>query len=132
MSQVSDAGALATKDTITNTEVADGALSQSKISGLTAALDSKLEQSDLEDYVTTEEVGTAVTDALGALDTADVAVGGQYVSSVSQTDGKITVSRQALPTGALKDLKGNTIFSANQTEDNTIILIDCGSSTEVI
>lgn len=132
MSQVSDAGTLATKDTITNTEVADGALSQGKISGLTAALASKLEESDLADYATDADVSSAITTAIGELDKADAAVGGQYVSAVSQTDGKITVSRQALPTGALKDLKGNTIFSANQTEDNTIILIDCGSSTEVI
>ena len=132
MSQVSDAGSLATKNTITNTEVADGALSQSKIDGLTAALDSKLEEADLADYATDDDVSAAVTAAIGALDKADAAVDGQYVSSVSQTDGKITVARKALPAGALKDLKGNTIFAANQTEDNTIILIDCGSSTEVI
>lgn len=39
-----------------------------------------------------------ITAAINALDKSDSAVTGQYVSAVSQTDGKITVSRAALPT----------------------------------
>lgn len=35
---------------------------------------------------------------IGALDKTDVANSGQYVSAVSQADGKITVSREELPT----------------------------------
>lgn len=35
--------------------------------------------------------------AINALDVADEAVGGQYVSAVSETDGKISVTRTALP-----------------------------------
>lgn len=38
--------------------------------------------------------------AIGALDVADAAVGGQYVSSVSEENGKITVTRAALPAAA--------------------------------
>ena len=38
--------------------------------------------------------------AIGALDVTDAAVGGQYVSSVSEKDGKITVTRAALPAAA--------------------------------
>ena len=38
--------------------------------------------------------------AIGALDVADAAVGGQYVSSVSEKDGKITVTRAPLPAAA--------------------------------
>lgn len=39
--------------------------------------------------------------AIGALDVTDAAVGGQYVSSVSEKDGKITVTRAALPAATL-------------------------------
>lgn len=42
--------------------------------------------------------GTAVAAAIGALDVSDTAVSGQYVSAVSEADGKISVSRAALPT----------------------------------
>ena len=40
----------------------------------------------------------AAAAAVAALDKADAAVGGQYVSAVSQEDGIITVTRAALPT----------------------------------
>ena len=43
-------------------------------------------------------ISTQITNAINALDKADAAVEGQYVSAVSQTDGVITVTRAALPT----------------------------------
>ena len=43
-------------------------------------------------------VGDQITNAINALDKADAAVEGQYVSAVSQADGVITVTRAALPT----------------------------------
>lgn len=43
-----------------------------------------------------DAAGTAAG-LIGALDTADEAVEGQYVSAVSQEDGKITVTRATLP-----------------------------------
>lgn len=42
-------------------------------------------------------VGTQIDEKIAALDVADAAVVGQYVSAVSETDGKITVTRAALP-----------------------------------
>lgn len=42
-------------------------------------------------------IATQIENALGTLDVADAAVVGQYVSSVSETDGKITVTRADLP-----------------------------------
>lgn len=42
--------------------------------------------------------GKAVAAALETLDVSDAAVSGQYVSEVSETDGKVTVKRTALPT----------------------------------
>ena len=44
----------------------------------------------------------ANTAAIEALDTKDTAVAGQYVSAVSQENGKITVTREALPTLSVK------------------------------
>lgn len=43
-------------------------------------------------------VGTQITNAINALDKADTAVEGKYVSAVSQADGVITVTRADLPT----------------------------------
>lgn len=43
----------------------------------------------------------ALDAAIKALDVTDTAVNGQYVSAVSQTDGKITVSRADLPTATV-------------------------------
>lgn len=42
--------------------------------------------------------GKGVAAALGTLDVSDTAVSGQYVSSVKETDGKISVTRASLPT----------------------------------
>lgn len=42
-------------------------------------------------------VGTQIDEKINALDVEDTAVAGQYVSAVSETDGKITVTRAALP-----------------------------------
>ena len=44
----------------------------------------------------------ANTAAIEALDVTDTAVAGKYVSAVSQTDGKITVTREVLPTLSVK------------------------------
>lgn len=45
-------------------------------------------------------------DAIKALDVTDTAVAGQYVSAVSETDGKITVTRADLPTLSVKEGSG--------------------------
>lgn len=44
-----------------------------------------------------EGLGGMIDSKIAALDVEDTAVDGQYVSSVSETDGKITVTRAALP-----------------------------------
>lgn len=49
-------------------------------------------------------------DAIKALDVTDIAVTGQYVSAVSETDGKITVTRANLPTLSVKT--GSAQFAA--------------------
>ena len=42
-------------------------------------------------------ISTQIANAINNLDVTDAAVDGQYVSSVSESDGKITVTRAALP-----------------------------------
>ena len=54
--------------------------------------------SDINAY-TKGEVDKLIAD----LDVADTAVAGQYVSAVSETDGKISVTREALPTYTLAE-----------------------------
>lgn len=49
-------------------------------------------------------------DAIKALDVTDIAVSGKYVSAVSETDGKITVTRADLPTLSVK--AGSEQFAA--------------------
>ena len=58
--------------------------------------------------------GKAVKSAIDALDVSDSAVSGQYVSAVSETDGKISVSRASLPSvpDELKDLTGDVNISS--------------------
>lgn len=47
----------------------------------------------------TAATSTDITNAINALDVSDSAVSGKYVSAVSETNGKITVTRANLPTG---------------------------------
>lgn len=43
-------------------------------------------------------IQTQITNAINALDVTDTVVAGQYVSSVSEVDGKVVVTRETLPT----------------------------------
>ena len=67
---------------------------------------------------------------VNALDVSDTAVSGQYVSAVSETDGKITVTRASLPTVGNATLtiqrNGTTVdtFTANATSNKTINITD--------
>ena len=94
----------------------------------------------LETLVGSVAVSTQITAGIQKLDKADTAVAGQYVSAVSETDGIITVTREALPdytdtyapkahTHAIADVTGL------QTELNkvtTLIGTDAGKSARTI
>lgn len=49
---------------------------------------------------------SAITDTINKLDVTDTAEDGKYVSAVSETDGKITVTRADLPTLSVKEGSG--------------------------
>ena len=108
-------------------------IAQSQVSGLSTTLGT---------FATT----SALNSKIAGLDKADAAVANQYVTAVSETDGVISVTRKQIsyneladkPTiatpaaGKLLDAAGTEIFNANQTGDSTIIVIDCGSATELV
>lgn len=108
-------------------------ITQAQVSGLSTTLGT---------FATT----SALNAAIAGLDKADAAVANQYVTAVSETDGVISVTRKQIawseisgkPTistpgaGKLLDAAGTEIFNANQTTNDTIICIDCGSATELV
>ena len=71
-------------------------------------------QVDLSGYATE----TFVTEAINALDTADTAVANQYVSQVVQTDGKIAVTRVALPVTSVTEGSANGTIAVNGSDVN--------------
>lgn len=71
-------------------------------------------QVDLTGYATE----TFVTNAINALDVADAAVTNQYVSQVVQTDGKIAVTRVALPVTSVTEGSANGTIAVNGADVN--------------
>lgn len=59
-------------------------------------------------------VATQIKNAIEALDVEDTAVAGSYVSAVSETDGKISVSRTVLPTYAVSSTDVDGSSTANK------------------
>ena len=78
---------------------------------------------------TAAEVGAEATGTaqglINALDKADSAVEGQYVSAVSQTDGVITVTRAALPTGV-------TYTFAEGTTDGAFVVTPSNGEAQTV
>ena len=73
----------------------------------------------------------ANTAAIEALDVTDAAEAGKYVSAVSQTDGKITVTREALPTLSVKTGSETYVGVANhEVEIKTSALGSVGITLE--
>lgn len=95
--ELGDESSFAVKGSIKDADIAaDAAISQSKIAGLETALAGKATPAD-------------ITTAIGNLDVADVAVSGQLVSAVVETDGKIAVSRRALVATDIPELAQDKI-----------------------
>lgn len=134
--QVGDAAhadAADTATTATNYNTSSGGI-KTKFDSVDSAIAAKADPSD-------------ITDAINALDHSDSAVSNQYVTAVSETNGIISVTRKqiayseisgtpSIPSeanaGRLLGLDGTEIFNANQADDTTIIVIDCGSSSELV
>ena len=86
-------------------------LAQSKITGLETDLAAI--EGDIAELQTAigegGSVADAIADAIGALDVTDAAVAGQVVSAVSETDGKIAVTRRALVSDDIPELATSKI-----------------------
>lgn len=68
-------------------------------------------------------VATAINNAINALDVTDTAVAGEYVSSVSETDGKIAVTRAKLPTYSVTDNSDFVSVASAEENGNTVFTI---------
>lgn len=70
----------------------------------------------LEGLVSETAVATQITNAINALNVTDSAVAGQYVSAVSESAGKITVTRADLPTYTLATGSANGTVAFNGSD----------------
>ena len=127
--ELGDESSYAVKGSIRDADIAaDAAIAQSKIAGLTAALDAKATPAD-------------ITTAIEGLDVEDEAVSGQVVSAVVQTDGKIAVTRRALvaddiPTLTVEKVSGlqnalNEKASASDLADLEDLVGESNVSTQI-
>lgn len=149
----------------------------SKINGLQTALDNKLEESDVEGIETNvaalqsnmtavqgnistinaalankveeDDVTTAISTAINAIDVSDSAVTNQYVTAVAQADGKIAVTRKQIQYSEIAGTptEKTTTFAAGDglavtgadggtvtysIDPNTTFVFYCGTSTELV
>ena len=122
--ELGDESSFAVKGSITNADIAAGAaIDQSKIANLTTDLAAKASQTDLdalEALVGETAVSTQIANAIGALDVADTAVSGQFVTQVVENDGKITVSRAALKATDIPNLTASKITDLDTTISDAI------------
>lgn len=114
-------------DNLTSTSTTD-ALSANQGRALKGMVDAISVDQTYSGTSTHAQSGTAVKQAIDALDKSDSAVSGQYVSSVSESDGIINVTRAALPSiptvnnGQLTIQQNGTTkatFTANQSSGAT-------------
>ena len=114
-------------DNLTSTSTTD-ALSANQGRALKSMVDAISVDQTYNGTSTHAQSGTAVKQAIDALDKSDSAVSGQYVSSVSESDGIINVTRAALPSiptvnnGQLTIQQNGTTkatFTANQSSGAT-------------
>lgn len=95
------------------------------IAGEISALDTQVKKNQdaitklNADASTTGSVANSIKTSIEALDVSDTAVSGQYVSSVSETDGKIKVSRGTIAASPLNSYSKGT-SAASVTASDTI------------
>ena len=90
-------------------DAAEGYNTLGKLEDKVQAVDAKVES-----LVGKEDVPTQIINAINELDVEDTAVAGSYVSAVSETDGKISVSRTVLPTYAVSSTDVDGSSTANK------------------
>lgn len=128
--KVDETGALTIKETaLTATGVTATPITASEAAGdATVAVEGATVSAQIASLAKSiKATSKAANAAIGALDVTDTAVSGKYVSAVSETDGKITVTRADLPTLSVK--AGSGQFAAvnnHQVEIKTTALNTVG------
>lgn len=140
--ELGDESSYAVKGSITDSDIApDANISQSKIANLVSDLASKATPAD-------------ITSAIEGLDYSDASVEGQFITSVSETDGIVSVERRALvdsdiPTIQQSKVSGLTealglkadisslsaVATSGDISDLTqkeYVIFNCGSATTVM
>lgn len=102
--ELGDETSYAVKGSIKDADIAnDAAIATSKIAGLdTEIANLKGTASDTKDTVSIAGAKKYAEELVTDLDVTDAAVDGEFVTAVSQADGKITVSRKKVELGALE------------------------------
>lgn len=92
-------------------------LAQSKITGLEADLAAI--EGDIAELQTAigegGSVADAITEAIGALDVTDTAVEKQFVTAVSETDGKVAITRRALTADDIPEIATSKVTGLDTT-----------------
>ena len=160
--ELGDESSFAIKGSIVDADIAANAnIAQSKIAGLETALagkagtdvtdglSSRLDtaEGEIDDLqASVGQIDTKISTAIGALDKADSAVANQFVNSVSEENGVITVTRAQPEISNVNGLQAALDLKANDSEISTVgktgnitdliangtIILNCGSSSEVI
>lgn len=102
--------------------------SATTITGEISAIDTQVKKNEdaiavLNDPTNPSSVATSIKNAINALDVTDTAVSGKYVDKVSETDGKISVSRTNVSEAPLNSYAKGTSSAAIAATDtiNTAI-----------
>ena len=160
--ELGDESSFAIKGSIVDADIAANAnIAQSKIAGLETALagkagtdvtdglSSRLDtaEGEIDDLqASVGQIDTKISTAIGALDKADSAVANQFVNSVSEENGVITVTRAQPEISNVNGLQAALDLKANDSEISTVgktgnitdliangtIILNCGSSSKVI
>ena len=160
--ELGDESSFAIKGSIVDADIAANAnIAQSKIVGLETALagkagtdvtdglSSRLDtaEGEIDDLqASVGQIDTKISTAIGALDKADSAVANQFVNSVSEENGVITVTRAQPEISNVNGLQAALDLKANDSEISTVgktgnitdliangtIILNCGSSSKVI
>ena len=160
--ELGDESSFAVKGSIVDADIAANAnIAQSKIAGLETALaekagtdvtdglSSRLDtaEGEIDDLqASVGQIDTKISTAIGALDKVDSAVANQFVNSVSEENGVITVTRAQPEISNVNGLQVALDLKANDSEISTVgktgnitdliangtIILNCGSSSEVI
>lgn len=112
-----------------DSEIAKVSSGESALEGRVDTLESEVDE--LQGKVDVDSVSGAITTAIEALDVNDSAVSKQFVTAVSETDGKVSVSRRALVEDDIPALSINKVTNLQSSLDAKVDNSEKGSAETV-